>query len=291
VYAGGTFTNAGGVAANNIAKWDGSNWSALGSGLSPGKNGEAFAYALAVSGGDVYVGGYFAAAGGIAANNIGRWDGSSWSALGSGMNGDVKALAVSGSDLYAGGYFTRADGITATNIAKWDGARWSSLGFGIGDNSSYVSTLIVSGPNLYAGGLFTTADGHGRVNSYIAKWDGIRWSALGSGINGNVSALAVSGNDLFVGGGFTIAGGKVSAFMARAYLPNLPPLSALRSGSDVMLSWPAADTADFALEQAATLAAPSSWRPNTTRITDDGMNKSVTLPATNSPQFFRLRRQ
>ena len=30
VYAGGTFTNMGGVAANRIAKWDGATWSALG---------------------------------------------------------------------------------------------------------------------------------------------------------------------------------------------------------------------------------------------------------------------
>ena len=29
---------------------------------------------------------------------------------------------------------------------------------------------------------------------------------------------------------------------------------------------------------------------NTSSITDDGTNKSVTLPPTNSPQFFRLRR-
>ncbi|MBK6536284.1 MAG: fibronectin type III domain-containing protein [Ignavibacteria bacterium] len=33
VYAGGEFTSAGGVSAINIAKWNGTNWSALGSGL------------------------------------------------------------------------------------------------------------------------------------------------------------------------------------------------------------------------------------------------------------------
>ena len=33
LYAGGCFTTAGGVAANNVAKWDGSAWSALGSGI------------------------------------------------------------------------------------------------------------------------------------------------------------------------------------------------------------------------------------------------------------------
>ena len=33
LYAGGSFTTAGGVPANHIAKWDGSAWSALGSGM------------------------------------------------------------------------------------------------------------------------------------------------------------------------------------------------------------------------------------------------------------------
>jgi len=44
------------------------------------------------------------------------------------------------------------------------------------------------------------------------------------------------------------------------------------------------------LEQAGALAAPTSWVTNSTSITDDGINKSVTLPATNTAQFFRLRR-
>ena len=61
--------------------------------------------ALAVSGSTLYAGGYFTNAGGIAANYIAQWNGSSWSAVGSGMNNRVEALAVSGSTLYAGGGF------------------------------------------------------------------------------------------------------------------------------------------------------------------------------------------
>ena len=36
---------------------------------------------------DVYVGGQFTMAGGLNANYIAKWDGSSWSTLGGGMNG------------------------------------------------------------------------------------------------------------------------------------------------------------------------------------------------------------
>ena len=61
-----------------------------------------------MSGDDLYAGGYFATAGGVTVNSIAKWNGSSWSALGSGIDtywGYVNALAVSGTDLYAGGPF------------------------------------------------------------------------------------------------------------------------------------------------------------------------------------------
>lgn len=44
------------------------------------------------------------------------------------------------------------------------------------------------------------------------------------------------------------------------------------------------------LKQAGTLAAVASWVTNSASITDDGANKSVAIPATNTAQFFRLRR-
>ena len=38
------------------------------------------------------------------------------------------------------------------------------------------------------------------------------------------------------------------------------------------------------------LATPAGWVPNSATIADDGAKKSVTIRATNSSQFFRLRR-
>src|ERR1039458_7092512 len=168
--------------------------------------------ALAVSGTDLYAGGGCARAGGVTANGIAKWDGSTWSALGSGMNGPVSALAVSGTDLYAGGYFTETGGVGANNIAKWDGSAWSALGSGM-SGYGYVFALAVSGTNLYAGGWFTSAGGVSAND--IAKWDGSVWSALGSGLNGRVRALAVSGTDLYVGGSFTEAGGVGANYIAK----------------------------------------------------------------------------
>ena len=209
VYAGGGFRIAGSSAANSIAKWNGSSWSALGSGMNAG------VYALAVSGSDVYAGGYFGTAGGSAANSIAKWNGSSWSALGSGMNNEVDALAVSGSEVYAGGVFRSAGGSPVNYIAKWNGSTWSALGSGM---NNYVSALAASGSDMYAGGWFTTATNSGgaavTVNG-IAKWNGSTWSALGSGVNGQVWALAVSGNELYAGGSFTTAGGSAATNIAK----------------------------------------------------------------------------
>jgi hypothetical protein len=209
LYVGGSFTSAGGLPANYIAKTDGIAWSALGSGMGNGDYPPTI-FALAVSGGDLYVGGNFTTAGGAPANCIAQWDGGAWSALGSGMDGQVQALAVSGANLYAGGNFNTAGGVSAYKIAKWNGSAWSALGSGM---NGIVYGLAVSGTNLYAAGSFGTAGGIPANN--IAKWDGSAWSALGSGINGTVYALAVSGTSLYAGGQFGTAGGVTAYGTAR----------------------------------------------------------------------------
>jgi hypothetical protein len=182
LYAGGSFTKVGGVAASHIAQWDGSGWSVLGSGMGSPYPASTSVDALAMSGNTLYAGGYFTTAGGIAATNIAQWDGSSWSALGSGMNGYVSALAVSGNTLYAGGYFTKAGGAAANYIAQWNGSSWSALGSGISGvgagGGPYVSALAVSGATLYVGGTFTTAGTNASAGVAEAILNPGNWSAL-----------------------------------------------------------------------------------------------------------------
>jgi hypothetical protein len=222
LYAGGRFTVAGGVGANYIAKWDGSSWSALGSGM----DDEVHALAVFDDGGGpaLYAGGSFNTAGGAEANCIARWDGSSWSALGAGMGNFDFVVALTAFDdgggeaLYAGGRFFSVGGVIANDIAKWNGASWSALGSGM-NNDVHALTVFDDGggPALYAGGDFSTAGGLDA--NYIAKWDGLSWSALGVGTNGNVFAVTViddgGGPALYTGGHFSIAGGNVSAYIAQ----------------------------------------------------------------------------
>jgi hypothetical protein len=220
VYVGGYFTQAGGAAANYIAKWNGNAWSSLGSGPANGLNGEVVALVVASSG-DVYAGGSFTQAGGLPANYIARWNGSAWSSLGTGpsngVNNFVRALAVAGNgDLYVGGNFSQAGGVTANNVARWNGTTWSSLGTGAanGVDVGVVALAVAGNSEVYVGGYFTRAGGI--AASYIAKWNGTAWSSLGTGLNSNVLGLAVAGNgNVYVSGSFTQAGGIVANRVAR----------------------------------------------------------------------------
>src|SRR6266481_5137177 len=92
--------------------------------------------------------GLFTTAGGTAVTNIAKWNGSSWSALSTGMDSDVEALAVSGSNVYAGGWFTAAGGSAAKHIAEWNGSNWTALGSGM---NNYVLAMVASGSDVYVG--------------------------------------------------------------------------------------------------------------------------------------------
>lgn len=220
LYAAGNFNNAGNASARSIARWNGSTWSPLGAGVIGDVRALAVYDDMSGSGPSLYVGGAFTTAGGAPASNIAKWDGASWSQLGSGVTGFVFALAVhdDGSgpnpNLYVAGNFTFAGNAPANRIAKWDGIAWSPVGVGF---DAAVRALVVyddgtgGGASLYAGGDFSHSGGVqvGRV----AKWNGTIWSAFGAGLDsGFVQALAVhdrelgSGQVLYAAGNLNIGG-------------------------------------------------------------------------------------
>ena len=236
LYVGGWFFNAAGLAAADYsAKWNGSSWSALGSNNSNGDGAlNDHVRAFAVSGGDLFVGGDFHNAAGIAeADFVAFWTGDAWQALGSNgagigaLNDGVYALAMSGGDLYVGGAFTNAAGIlTADYIARWSG-QWHALGSngaGVGPLDNVVFALAMFGGDLYVGGAFRDAAGIPTAD-LIAMWDGSAWFALGSNGAGDgaltafVYAFAVSENKLYVGGEFLDAAGLPTADYVAMWAP------------------------------------------------------------------------
>jgi hypothetical protein len=190
IYAGGTFTSIGGITATNIARFDGTNWSALGGGL----NGAV--RCVTAQNGILYAGGDFTASGALVANHMAMWDGSAWTPMQAGLDARVRTLAIHEGALYAGGAFTGL-------LTRWDGTTWSSVA---GLSGHFVESLLSSGNTLYVGGSFESANGE-QVNN-VAQYDAQGWHAMKAGVSGGmVNTLRVSGNALYAGGAFrTLAG-------------------------------------------------------------------------------------
>jgi hypothetical protein len=158
---GGSFTYPG----NKLARWDGTTWSTLGTGITAN-----IVFALTASEADVYAG-YVTAVAGLSTGHVSKFSRGSWSELGSGFAGGatsagsyIYGLTLAGNELYAGGDFTLAGGTAANNVAKWIGGAWSAVGSGM---NGAVRSLAVSDDFLHAVGEFTTAGGN--VSPYWTK--------------------------------------------------------------------------------------------------------------------------
>jgi len=255
VYACGDFVLADGIMVNHVAKWNGSQWSALSSPSGNGLNDVCQALALGPDG-FLYAGGKFTNAGGVSVSGIARWDGSAWSALGTGatrgfLNADGTGVgSVLGLYFYDGGWGPGVIGNTwllaggsfgsaspapfmlapnIHNVARWNGTAWYRFGTypddgvdGQGfDAGPHVSDFFEfdsgSGTSLYMAGAFENAGG-ASANS-IARWDG-GFSPLGAGLTkfmnaGNAQAAAVFQAQVYVAGDFKQAGPTFARHLAR----------------------------------------------------------------------------
>lgn len=186
---GGLFEHIGGCAAARIARFDGTAWHPLGSGLAhswkSGSRDGAEVQDLVVHDGDLIVGGWIESAGGVPVRNIARWDGTTWSALGAGLGVErVYALESTGTDLLAGGWFDSSEGPIAC-LARWDGDAWTEFSGGC---SSVVYSLLWDGSVLWAGGAFRSAGG--MLSQSVAAWqpDPTGVTSLRPGIGSMLSA-------------------------------------------------------------------------------------------------------
>ena len=220
LYAAGGFEDFAGLpGTSNIARWDrdSNTWSGLDGGLA-----DSFAQAMATfdagSGAELIVGGVFSGtvSGVPYTANIAKWNGSAWSALGTGIPNDLVSSmttwdGANGDRLYVGGRFPTAGGVTANGIAAWDGTQWHAMGDGITGWQPYVGAMMAwddgSGEKLYVGGRFDTMDG--LSTPLLARWDGETWEQVGDGLINNmymfgIESMAVyddgSGPALYVGG-------------------------------------------------------------------------------------------
>jgi len=136
-----------------------------------------------------------------------------WQALKKGFDYGVVCLYPDTSNnlLYIGGLFRFADdSIITTGIATWDGINFSPVGCGFDWNCTQTtfSPGFYPGPvtcitkyngDIYAGGGFLKADN--KPIKYLAKWNGITWDSVRTGVN-VVYSFLVNNNELYISGAF-----------------------------------------------------------------------------------------
>jgi hypothetical protein len=224
LYVGGAFPRAGGtLTVNNIARWDGNDWSALpgpgGVGVTLTGSSSAPVWDLTLHAGELVAAGTFDSAGGVSANSVASWDGTGWSSLGMPPLGNLTVLSATAydADLVVGAHYVE-NNFNVRRILRHDGGAWTPLSGPSGtDFNGDIRALTVWGDDLYAGGGFTHVDS--LTLNRVVRWDGSDWSPLtgssGTGVNTLARAFAVWEGALYVGGHFTQAGGVTVNHIAR----------------------------------------------------------------------------
>ncbi len=165
LYAGGSYYQAGDSLANNIASWNDTMWSPLGSGTSTGGTGkynDGYIYSIGSYNNELYIGGQFDSAGGISSKWIARWNGAQWDSVGLGVNGPIYAFMSFNNNLYLSGTFDTVGSIIKTRVAKWNDTIFSSVDSGINgtcftidtfNRESYFGGWLDSAGNIYVNNI------------------------------------------------------------------------------------------------------------------------------------------
>lgn len=172
-------------------------------------------YAIEEDGNGVIVGGSFYQIGGIIANNIARWNGNSWEAIGEGIPGTVRDIVRHNGTLYITGMFYPS-GYNGYGIcARWNGSTWELVGpvYSHGMDYGNVGYALASFQGrLYLGGHFQKLGERTVNNIAVLSESGNTWEPLaGGGVQSRspelseeqgVKTFCVVSDRLYVGGTF-----------------------------------------------------------------------------------------
>lgn len=234
LYLAGQFSTVGGQTRNNLAAVDASTGTTTTFTSNLGGYGtySATGYAVAASGTQLYVGGWFRMSSFTQQNNLAVLDASSgrplpWS-TGTDLYGSVHDMELVNNTLYVGGWFTTIGGAARSRIAALDATTGAVLPWNPGTNTG-VLCLATLGNTVYAGGWFDQAAGQPRNG--LAAFDGATGALLPWDPNADngfsyMTELVAIGNSIYVGGNFSAIGGQAR--------PNLAAVDAL---TGAVLPW------------------------------------------------------
>lgn len=220
LYVAGGDLNTGADTIEDLARWDGTQWSAVSDLVFEGGTPSALCVRQQGDERILYVSGDFDSIGFLPSRGIVQWDGAEWASMDRGVAGSVNAMQGwddgSGWRLFATGGFTTTDsGLFARGFATWDGNAWGAIGEGLTTSGIGSAILFDSGdgPQLHVAGGFTSIGS--TIADRIARWDGEAWQSLGRGVGGDgtgnsINAVAIfddgRGPALYVAGRFQRAG-------------------------------------------------------------------------------------
>jgi trimeric autotransporter adhesin len=189
--------------------------------------------AVVVSGGKVYLGGYFTHVDGVARNHLAAVDAAtgqltSWDPN---ANDAVRALAISadGTRLYAGGAFTSVGGVVRTRLAAINASSGAVDPSWTPRANDGVRAIAVRGNSVYVGGKFTAVNGQPRTRlALVGAGTGSLDPNWAPPANDLVRTLGVSsdGSRIYAGGDFTTVSG-----VSRPYLAALDPTTGTLYGA------------------------------------------------------------
>lgn len=187
LYACGWFTNGSGH--NYVAKWDGTNWTEVGTGVNS-LNANNTIWDLEIdNNNNIYVSGYFTDINGN--RYAAMWNGTTWVSLG-GTSNPLNAnniitaayLDKTTNEYYVGGRFTNSNG--NQYVAKWNGTTWSQVG-NMAFNGDFTSLMKDPKGNLLATGAHVNTSGY----TSVYKWDGANWTEI-NGTTGPLNGSAAT---------------------------------------------------------------------------------------------------
>lgn len=204
----GRFDTIAGKPANNLAYFDGINYTVVNIPV----NYDEYVVRSAIKYKDeLYFAGSF--------NNIPldsiyyiiRYKNGVWRPVGNGVRtslGGVFSMAVYKDTLYVAGEFAKADGNAGNNLMKWDGTKFYDAGFGNFYGWQGIQALINFKDRLYAIGRYTyAADKKAYGVSYYQNG---KWTVNKDSLNHIIGGAALYKNELYISGAFTAINGDIS---------------------------------------------------------------------------------
>jgi hypothetical protein len=160
IVVGGSFDSINGIAARNVARWDGTRWHSIGEGFSSRVLSLAF-----TPNGVLYAGGEFLTSGNQPLEFLASSNGNDWDAVSGSPDWPVHTLAATDDALLIGG---ESFGVMRLDLKSKE---WSKPGGGIssrGPSAVTVRAIALDGDEWYLGGSFSMAGD--KLSYNFAHW-------------------------------------------------------------------------------------------------------------------------